>query len=90
MGGTKIIIDNVGAIASGGSPYCYGNLFLGSVCSGSILDNTEVTEADLAYVGGIQITVVPQGSYLIPVNYNYQTKQINYFVSKYLGTSYAP
>ena len=90
MGGTKIVADGIGATIPSGSYHCYGNLFLGSVCTTNLSANTEVTESDLYYLSGIQISVNPGGGYLSPSNYYYQTKQRNYDFSTNLGTPYAP
>lgn len=90
MGGTKIVADNIGALALRSGPPCYGNLFLGSVGTASMSANTEVTEADLQNLSGIQIATVQQTSYLLPLFYNYKTKKRDYYFTSQLGASYAP
>ena len=90
MRGTKIVADGIGATIPSGSYFCYGNLFLGSVSTTNLSANTEVTESNLSYLSGIQISVNPGGGYLNPVNYAYQTKQRNYGLNTSLGTTSAP
>lgn len=91
MGGTKIVADGIGAtIPSSRFYHCFGNLFLGSVCTTNLSANTEVTESHLYYLSGIQISVDPGGSHLTPSNYYYQTKQRNYSLNTTLGTGSAP
>ena len=89
MGGTKIIADNIGTITTHGNP-CFSTLFLGTVCTLPLALNTEVTESNLYYLNGIQININSVGGGLIPLNYNYQTKQRNYSYGMSLGTHAAP
>lgn len=90
MGGTKIVADSIGATAPiGYFPYCFGNLFLGSAGATSS-SNTEVTESNLRYLSGIQISSGSVALNLVPLNYDYQTKQRNYTFSACLGSSSAP